>query len=167
MGRKEAGLQTLAMVGLLLLAAMTAACGGSPEISGKIATADGEYSVTKIELGDRFPADCSSPADCIIGPPDCSSCNQRLEDGRQVVAVWLEPRFEARFGAVEHGDLLDLCMKEEDEAYIVDNDGSESGCFGHNMDYGRETLVLLFGPSASAEGFTLFAPGNRPVDLGR
>jgi len=159
--------RTVATAGLVLLAAVAvgSACGGSPESLGTITTTDGEYSIQKVELGDRFPVGCAWPADCTIGPSDCSSCYQRLKEGQQVVAVWLEPRFDARFGAEEHGDFGDLCIKGEDRVYIVGNDGSKSECVAFNMDYERETLALLFARSASDEGFRLFVPDNRPVDV--
>ena len=158
-------MRTVATAGLVLLAAVAvgSACGGSPEILGKIATADGEYSVTKIEVGDRLPVDCSNPADCTIGPPDCSSCNQRLKEGRQVVVVWLEPRFEAEGPTEVQG----RCLGEggPSQIYIEAHDGAATPCSA--ASFGEPPVALVFMPPASASGFTLFVPENRPIELGR
>jgi len=138
---------------------------------GKIRTADGEYLISRVEVGDRFPADCSDLGPkCYVGPPDCSLCDIRLDEGAQVVSIWLEPEGE-------HPTLISSWDDLMRETYVAGNDGTRASCSGLHLDLGKvgevedvgdvKGLTLhCYGP-ASARELTLFVPGNPPVDLGK
>jgi len=160
--RKLAALIAFAF-GTLVLAS---ACGGGGGAIGKIQTAGRQYSMTKVEVGDRFPLGCSDTR-CAVGPPDCSSCLQRLKDGHQVLAVWVTE------SQGERDDLYYLCVQpeaEEEQIYIAASGGAQSPCTEIVSfwveEIGRQR-ALLFTPPASAQGFTLFVPDNPPIDLGK
>ena len=135
---------------------------------GKIQTPDGQYSVTKVELGDRFPLDCSPPTTvisaeggCLIGPPDCSSCTQRLKEGYQILAIWLESLEGGERGAlseeIQHG-----C--DSGVIYVAAGDGSQTNCLYSGLFEGR--FFVCFTPPVSAHDFELFWSDNPPIDLG-
>jgi len=156
-------MRTVALVGLLLAGVTVAfACGGGGGL-GEIQTADGRYSITKVELGDRFPPDCSSH--CQVGPHDCPGCDLRLREGYQMIAVSLEKEFEG----VDAG-LYGLCSGnegKEGQMYITVGGYSGSCEASGTYNLGEDYYFILFTAPASARGFTLFVPDNPPVDLGK
>jgi hypothetical protein len=151
--RKLAGIIAL-VVAMLMVAA---ACGGGGGALGEITAADGRYTITKVEVGDRFPPDCSG-YDCLILEP---------VSGEEAVTVRLEPQFKA-----PESGLDEPCVGEH-TIYIVTDDGSRGSCvaFSTTSRAGEEGVVaevaLVFAPPASTKGFTLFVPDNPPIDLGK
>jgi hypothetical protein len=146
----------MGLASIVCLVAPSACGGGKGEALGEVTAADGQYTVTKAELADRFPLDCRGG-----GGPDCL----RKDTDEQFVVVGVEPQFRT------HDPILaaDYCLGHV--TYIVADDGSKAPCYASDVRFGpeemAEELFLLFRAPASAEGFALVVPDNPPVYLGK
>ena len=117
----------------------------------EIQTASGTFAISDVVVGDRYPEGCADGD---------MSCNIALP-GYEVLVLELTPAT---------GASVEDITSEGANTYIVSADGTRTDSFIYGWSLNEDDVkegMVGFTPEASASGFTLYWPGNEPIDLGR
>ncbi len=155
---KNKNLKDKILVGLIAIIAvglMSGCIGEIPtESVGEIKTSKGTLVITDVQLGDRFPPNCSRGPTCNVA-----------KAGHQTLAVLVEAKKGDDLGDMV-GEIFMYVADGFHDAYVIGNDSHKAElAVVAIVDSDSPCWALVFAPRKSAHDFKLIWPDNEPIDL--